>query len=113
MLQENNPDAACMHRINVYERGRRVQYRRIQIGNKQKENPSRIVTSCSRSQHFLPRLADFDFFMLVLANSVCLLALSRSDRHVRASLLCAWLIALCCAVVDARRQHATVVLRGS
>ena len=37
--------------------------------------------------------------MLALANSVCLLTLSPSDRHVRASLLCAWLIALCCAVL--------------
>ena len=47
-------------------------------------------------------------YVLALANSVCLLALPPSDRVVRASLLCAWLIALCRAtVVDARRQHAT------
>ena len=45
--------------------------------------------------------------MLALANAVCLIALSRSDRYIRAWLLCAWLIALCCAVVDARRQHAS------
>ena len=44
---------------------------------------------------------------------VCLFALSRSDPHVylvRASLLCAWLIELCFAVVDARRQHAIMAL---
>ena len=44
--------------------------------------------------------------MLALATSVCLLALSHSDRRVRASLLCAWLVALCCAALDARRQRA-------
>ena len=33
--------------------------------------------------------------MLALANSVCLLALSHSDRHVLDLLLCAGLIALC------------------
>ena len=37
--------------------------------------------------------------MLALANSVYLLALSRSDRHVLDLLLCAGLIALCCAVL--------------
>ena len=46
--------------------------------------------------------------MLALANSVGLFALSRSDRHVLALLLCAALIALCycCTVlaVDARKQ---------
>ena len=44
--------------------------------------------------------------MLALANSVCLLSLSRSDRHVLVLLLCAGLIALCSAAlaVDAR-QH--------
>ena len=49
--------------------------------------------------------------MLALANSVCLLALSRSDRHVLALLLCAGLIARCCAVfaVDAR-QHARIYI---
>ena len=35
--------------------------------------------------------------MLALANSVFLLALSRSGWHVSASPLCAGLIALCCA----------------
>ena len=40
--------------------------------------------------------------MLALANSVCLLALSRSDRHVLGLLLCAGLIALCCAVLCLR-----------
>ena len=61
--------------------------------------------------YFLGR-EDFDFFvgfentascavdgcsttyMLAVANPVCLLALSHSDRHARASLLCAWLVAL-------------------
>ena len=44
----------------------------------------------------------------ISVNSVCLLALSHSDRHVeRASLLRSWLTA---HVVDARRQHATVAL---
>ena len=37
--------------------------------------------------------------MLALASSVCWLALSRPDRHVRASLLGTWLITLCCAVL--------------
>ena len=36
--------------------------------------------------------------MLALANSVGLLVLSRSDRHVLGLLLCAGVIALCCAV---------------
>ena len=40
--------------------------------------------------------------MLALANSVCLLALSRSDRHVLALLLRAGLIALCCVVLCLR-----------
>ena len=46
--------------------------------------------------------------MLALANSVSLLLMPRSDRHVLALLICAGLIALCCAVlaVDARRLHA-------
>ena len=46
--------------------------------------------------------------MLALADSVCLLALSRSDRRVLTLLLCAGLIALCCAVlaIDPQRQHA-------
>ena len=50
--------------------------------------------------------------MLVLANSVCLLALSRSDRHVMALLLCAGLIAPCCAVfgVDARLDNILVYI---
>ena len=51
--------------------------------------------------------------MLAFANSVCLLALSRSDdRHVPSLLLCARLIALCVAVLalDARRQHARTYL---
>ena len=39
--------------------------------------------------------------MLALANSVCLLALPRFDRHVLGLLLCAGLIALCCAVLAA------------
>ena len=44
--------------------------------------------------------------MLALANSACLLALSRSGRHVLALLLCAGLDAPCCAVfaVDTRQQ---------
>ena len=44
--------------------------------------------------------------MPVLANSVCLLALSRSGRHVLALLLCAGLISPCCAMfaIDARRH---------
>ena len=44
--------------------------------------------------------------MLALANSACLLALSRSGRHVLALLLCAGLVAPCCAVfaVDTRQQ---------
>ena len=37
--------------------------------------------------------------MLAIADSVCLLASSRSDRHVLGLLLCAGLIALCCAVL--------------
>ena len=38
--------------------------------------------------------------MLGLANSLCSLALSHSDRHVLGLLLCAGLIALlCCAVL--------------
>ena len=36
--------------------------------------------------------------MLALPNSVCLLVLSRSDRHVLGLLLCACVIALCCTV---------------
>ena len=49
--------------------------------------------------------------MLALANSVCLLALSRSGRHVLALLLCAGLIGPCCAefAVDARRVRVRVV----
>ena len=37
--------------------------------------------------------------VLALANSVCLLGLSRSDRHVLGLLLCAGLVALCCALL--------------
>ena len=46
--------------------------------------------------------------ILALANSVCVLGLSRSGRHVLALVPCAGLIAPCCAVfaVDARRQRA-------
>ena len=49
--------------------------------------------------------------MVALANSVFLLTLSRSGRHVLA-LLCAGLIALRCAVfaVDVRRQNMLVHL---
>ena len=44
--------------------------------------------------------------MLAFANSVCLLALSRSGRHILALLICARLIAPCFGVfaVDAQRQ---------
>ena len=54
--------------------------------------------------------------MRALANSVCLLAFSRSDRHVLSLLLCTGLIVLCCAVlcfacrtaaVDARQHSRT------
>ena len=51
--------------------------------------------------------------MLALAN--CLLAaLSRPDRHVLAFLVCAGLIAPCCAMfaVDARRQYACTYKKG-
>ena len=49
------------------------------------------------------------------SRQLCLLALSHSDRHVRASLLCAWprCAVLCCAVVDARWQHPTVAFLGA
>ena len=40
-----------------------------------------------------------DMLLIALANSVCLLALSRSDRPVLGLLLCAGLIALRCAVL--------------
>ena len=45
--------------------------------------------------------------MLAFVNSVCLLALSRSGRHIVAVLICARLIAPCFGVfaVDAQRQH--------
>jgi len=45
--------------------------------------------------------------MLAFVNSVCLLALSRSGRHIVALLICARLIAPCFGVfaVDAQRQH--------
>ena len=47
---------------------------------------------------------------VALANSIYLLALLRSYRHVLPLLLCAGLIAPCCAVfaVDARRQNARI-----
>ena len=40
-----------------------------------------------------------DMLLLALAKAVRLLALSHSGQHVRASLLCAWLIVLCCSVL--------------
>ena len=106
MLQDNNPDAACMSKIqNTYE------YKHIEekdnqccilLRSKLKANPSRITTalreysSCIRT--FVGR-ADFDFFVrfentacyeyIMLNDSVCLLALSHSNRHVLASRLCA------------------------
>ena len=51
--------------------------------------------------------------MLDLANSAYLLASSRSGQHVFALLICARLIAPCCAVsaIDARRQHARTIKR--
>ena len=88
-----------------------------------KANPSRIITSCLWPYFlFSPRAADFGSFAgfentascgcsttcwLSPTLSACL-ALPNSDRYVRASLLGAWPIALCCApvVVHAGRQHA-------
>ena len=51
--------------------------------------------------------------MLTLANTVCLLALSRYDRHVLALLHRAGLIESCCVVLalDARLQHARTYLK--
>ena len=79
-----------------------------------KENPSRI-TRCLWLYFFFDRGSSWFVLMtqraadahdmLALANSVCMPAWSRSDRHVCASLLYAWLIALCC-VLHAR-QHAS------
>ena len=48
-----------------------------------------------------------DMLALGSRNSVCLLALSRSGRHILALLLCARLITPCFGVfaVDAQRQH--------
>ena len=61
-----------------------------------------------------------DMYVLSLANSVCWLALSRSDRHILAficfSALCRPDCAvLCCAVlaVDARRQRAVTYKKRS
>ena len=52
--------------------------------------------------------------LIALSNSVCLLAWSRSGRRLLALLLCAGLIASCCAMfsVDARRQDARTYLPG-
>ena len=51
--------------------------------------------------------------VLALANSVCSLALSRSDGHVLALLRCAELISPCAVfAVDARRRHARTNVRA-
>ena len=89
-----------------------------------KGNPSRITLLCDWLYVFIGR-ADFEMSVRFdnttscvtydrqyagSRNSACLLALSRSDRHVLALLLCAGgLIALCCAVlaVDARQDART------
>ena len=128
MLQESNPDAAYMH--HKYERGRRVLRSMVALRLEIKANPSRISSSCFILLvllvfFFAPGRIGFLRWILITARCrcsttcwlsptlVCLLALSHSDRHVRASLLCAWLIALCCAVLSysgmivSRRQHAS------
>ena len=120
MLQENNPDAACMHEIHTGrkkngEKDQRCTLLRLEI----QANPSRITPANKAALwvlvyvcfggpgRFLYLRSFWEHSELykcskicrlsALVNSVCLLALSRSDRHVLASLLCAGLIALCCA----------------
>ena len=117
MLQENNPDAACIYvwAGNDGETDKCCISYRFEIGNigKYFAHHQLLVVKltptavCKRlyTSTLLGR-ADFDFSfsensdryilddMLAFANSLCFLVLSRSDRHVRTSLLCAELIAL-------------------
>ena len=108
LLKKNNPDTASIHDSNAYEIERRVSYK----GKSFTHHQPLVVVAASRFTFFARpgRVWFLRWFwehgelqmldvMLALANSVCLLALSRPVRHVRASLLCAWLVALCCAVV--------------
>ena len=92
MLQDNNPDAACMYDIYIYIRMKGSVGSCCDLGSTPIEL-YKCPTTC---------------WLAAPASSVCLLALSRSDRHELALLLCAGLTTLCCAVlaVDAQRQHA-------
>ena len=110
----NNPDAACtceMHRND----GEKKQCCILSI----LEIKANQLLLCEWSYDFC-RADSISWFvlrtqravlmlddMLALANSVCLLVLSRSGRHVLVLLLCAELIAPCCAVFAVHaRQHA-------
>ena len=98
----------------------------VEIGHKDKSfaHHTSFITCFVGGFTFLPRKKSISSFflrtqravemlddMVALANSVFLLTLSRSGRHVLA-LLCAGLIALRCAVfaVDVRRQNMLVHL---
>ena len=98
----------------------------VEIGHKDKSfaHHTSFITCFVGGFTFLPRKKSISSFflrtqravemlddMVALANSVFLLTLSRSGRHVLA-LLCAGLIAPRCAVfaVDARRQNILVHL---